>query len=172
MTKPTCVVDGCEKPSRSNVPAMCKMHYHRWYRHGSTDKVARSKRTRTDESRYRSISRPTHPLAMSSGRIYEHRMVLFDEIGPGSHPCHWCGRSVTWMLPVGDPDNLQVDHLNGVRNDNRLDNLVVSCPNCNVGRGMQKRSDSLRSEGWWSRNDTVAGLRNGGRRPRIESPAA
>jgi 5-methylcytosine-specific restriction endonuclease McrA len=172
MPNGTCTVPSCEKPSRSQSPtSMCKMHYHRWYRHGSTDKVATRKSTRTDASSYRSISRPDHPLAMTSGRIYEHRMVLFDEVGEGSHPCHWCSRIVTWMLPVGHPDNLQVDHLNGVRNDNRLENLVVSCPNCNVRRGMQTRSRRLRDEGWWAKNDTIANLRNGGRM-RVVDPAA
>lgn len=37
-----CVIDGCDKPARSISADWCKMHYHRWYRHG--DPLA--KRTR------------------------------------------------------------------------------------------------------------------------------
>lgn len=35
----TCVIEGCEKPARSSSAEWCKMHYHRWYRHGDPHKV-------------------------------------------------------------------------------------------------------------------------------------
>ena len=165
MPNPTCIIDGCEKPARSAKADWCKMHYHRWYRHGSTDKVA----TQSDISvslgrRYRTRYNPRHPLAFKYGNVYVHREVLYDEIGPGPHPCHWCAHPVDW-LTKGHPDNLLPDHLNNDGGDNRIENLVPSCGVCNSTRGSQRRMDALRDAGWWSNNDTVGAL--GTRRPRV-----
>jgi hypothetical protein len=41
--------------------------------------------------------------------------------------CSKCGISPTWN---NKPLTLQVDHINGVNNDNRLENLCLLCPNC------------------------------------------
>ncbi len=44
-------------------------------------------------------------------------------------------------------DSLVLDHINGVRDDNRLENLRLVCPNCNAtldthcGRNRRKRAD-------------------------------
>lgn len=40
--------------------------------------------------------------------------------------CEICGIS-EWL---GNPISLQLHHINGVRTDNRLENLQVLCPNC------------------------------------------
>lgn len=170
MTHRTCTITGCEKPVRSAGAEWCGMHYHRWYRHGSTDKVAHnSDVTASLGRRYTRTYAPAHPLANKNGSVYTHRMVLFDAIGPGPHACHWCDSEVDW-LPKGDPRELQPDHLNNDGADNDLSNLVPACRGCNSKRGLQRRSDALRAAGWWSNNDTVAALK-GGRHPRVE-PAA
>jgi len=170
MTKP-CAVPGCTNPARSGAAEWCKMHYHRWYRHGSIDKVAHASRITVSKGRrYKSLTLPDHPLAGVSGKVYEHRVVLYAVIGPGPHTCHWCNRTIDW-LPKSDPDHLQPDHLNGYGDDNRPENLVPSCRNCNFTRGMQARSDALRQAGWWSNHDTVAELARGGRRQRITDAA-
>jgi hypothetical protein len=169
MTQPTCTLDGCEKPSRNKGGgAMCKMHYHRQYRHGDTTKVA-SETTVTASlgRRYKRTTKAGHPLADKYGRLYLHRLVLFDAIGFGPHLCHWCDTEIDW-LPKGDPRELQSDHLNSDGADNRLVNLVPSCRSCNTTRGSQARAQALRDAGWWSEHDTIARLAANGRTVPVE----
>ena len=164
----TCTVDGCDKPRRSAGADYCKMYYHRWYRHGSVDKVSRgSGVTVSLGRRYKRMRAVGHPVADANGMAYVHRVVLFDEIGPGPHVCHWCDVEVDW-LPRGMPGELQVDHLNNDGADNRAENLVPACRDCNAGRGAQRRMDALRDAGFWSNNDTIAALRSRGRTIRVE----
>lgn len=47
--------------------------------------------------------------------------------GKLEYKCVKCGNEGEWM---GEPISLQLDHINGVRNDHRLENLRFLCPNC------------------------------------------
>lgn len=174
MPERTCTVSGCSKTPRSGSAEWCRMHYHRWYRHGDVNATADGSGVSVSAGRrYRFVSRPTHPLAHGKAehRVYEHRAVLYDAIGAGTHPCHWCSTPVQWESTRGDSDCLMVDHVNGIGDDNRLTNLVPSCSTCNNTRATQARADALRDAGWWSNHDTIASLRGASRRPRIESPS-
>jgi hypothetical protein len=51
---------------------------------------------------------------------------LYDE-GLKEPRCELCGQDDTWR---GKRMGLILDHTNGVRDDNRLDNLRIICPNC------------------------------------------
>jgi hypothetical protein len=90
----------------------------------------------TSVARYRYVTVDSvHPLAVglkarSDGRtvIAEHRLVLFDKIGPGMHPCHWCGAAVEWG------STLRTDHIDNDGQNNDPSNLVASCHGCNTRR--------------------------------------
>lgn len=43
------------------------------------------------------------------------------------YKCALCGNEGIWN---GQPLTLQIDHINGINNDNRLKNLRFLCPNC------------------------------------------
>lgn len=170
MSNPTCTVPGCVKPARTKVAELCPMHYHRWYRHGSVDKVSTGKTYGTRKPRkYKRIRATGHPVADSNGNAYEHRYVLFEATKGLDIRCHWCSTALDWGKRKGDPECVHVDHLNGVTDDNRPENLTPSCRTCNVTRGLQERSEALRALGWWSGNDTIAHLAGTKRLPLIAS---
>lgn len=86
-------------------------------------------------ARYKSVEEPGHPLAGTSGWILLHRKLLFERIGPGWHPCHWCGEPVEWRTGVKPfKGSLVVDHVDHDTLNNEPGNLVPSCNPCNGHR--------------------------------------
>lgn len=85
---------------------------------------------------YRKVNVPGHPLVApgaAQGVIPEHRVILFARIGPGSHPCHDCGKTVTWTPGKHmHPGALIADHRNRDITDNSPDNLVPVCTRCSL----------------------------------------
>jgi len=135
-----CSVVVCDRPSTAK--GLCKAHHGRLQRRGSPGKsgirayrsprrTRSSRRTKNNRSGYIYLQSYGHPLAQASGQVMEHRAVLYDAIGPdqGRHCCWWCLRPVYWFADPGQ-QRLTVDHVNGVRDDNRLLNLVPSCYRC------------------------------------------
>lgn len=64
-----------------------------------------------------------------------HRLVFMLSAGTSPygrndrHNCFWCGKPVVWG------EDLQVDHINGNKDDCRPENLAASCAGCNRRKG-------------------------------------
>lgn len=60
--------------------------------------------------------------------------------------CVWCGLKNTWN---GKPLKLQIDHINGNRYDNTLENLRFLCPNCHSQTetfcGLNKKNNNIKN---------------------------
>ncbi|HEV7563195.1 MAG TPA: hypothetical protein VGO24_06800 [Solirubrobacterales bacterium] len=77
------------------------------------------------------IRRPGLPLSkvMVTKSTYSRSNLkrrLYEE-GLKEPVCELCGQDENWR---GDHMAMILDHINGVRNDNRLENLRIVCPNC------------------------------------------
>ena len=85
---------------------------------------------------------PGHPLAGKTGLVSEARAVVYERLGGGKHPCHWCGDPVVWRQGARGnvAGSLIVDHLNADPLDDRPENLVQSCARCNTARGQAHRA--------------------------------
>lgn len=84
-------------------------------------------------SGFRGPHREAKPLVdvLVEGSTYERSSLkrrLYDE-GLKERACELCGQGEEWR---GARMGLILDHVNGVPDDNRLDNLRIVCPNCNA----------------------------------------
>ncbi|MGP1677875.1 MAG: HNH endonuclease [Burkholderiales bacterium] len=124
--KAKCSVPGCGNKATRVSSGMCETHYYRMRRTGSTDK-ARPK-YRYENRGYLKVLIPAHELAGKDGCVPEHRLVMHAAHKGRCQPCFWCGVPLTW-------DDAVIDHLNEIKGDNAIGNLVTSCNNCNRARG-------------------------------------
>lgn len=120
-----CEVSGCARLATRVGFGMCEAHYMRKRRSGSLQKKQPAP-FRSKEG-YVFQTMPGHPLA-NNGVLAVHRKVAYDTHGPDCPNCFWCAKQITWRA-------CHIDHLNGAKDDNAPDNLVVSCPQCNRMRG-------------------------------------
>ena len=128
-----CSVKGCERHAQYKVAGLCQMHYFRVRRYGTTDLTARPRQllSRKTPNGYVQIFSKGHPMAMSDGFAYQHRVVVYDA-GLFDGKCVICGKEVSWKT-------MHIDHINEVRDDNRLENLRITCRSCNNKRGGHRR---------------------------------
>ncbi len=68
------------------------------------------------------VERSTYHRGALKQRLYD--------AGIKSRACELCGQGEQWR---GGHISLILDHINGVHDDNRLENLRIVCPNCNAG---------------------------------------
>lgn len=105
------------------------MHYFRFMRNGTYEKVmAQAIPRRQDPAGYWRVHAPNHPLADSTGYVWEHRKVVYDRIGDVLPPCELCGKPLTWKTA-------HIDHIDEVKWNNDPSNLRPLCCGCNVWRG-------------------------------------
>lgn len=70
---------------------------------------------------------PDHEVFVANSRLADSRSLTRRLLAMGwSYRCNWCEIS-EWR---GTRLVLHLDHINGVSNDNRLENLRLLCPNC------------------------------------------
>lgn len=104
-----CALDGCA--ARAKTRGWCPMHYRRWKTTGDPGGVeplhAPRRAGYTSSSGYRIVYAPNHPNSQKRGNIPEHVLVMSEILG----------------RPLYDDEN--VHHKNGVRNDNRPENLEL-----------------------------------------------
>ena len=84
-----------------------------------------------DKNGYIVLNGAGHPMSNQSGAVRRARMVLFDSIGFGPHQCHWCHELFAWT-------DIQSDHINWERTDDRPENLRPSCGACNRHRHKER----------------------------------
>lgn len=103
----TCTIEDCE--GRHVAKGFCEKHYGRWRKHGdplATTMGEQGKGT-VGKDGYRVLYRPDHPNANVRGYVFEHRVVMSGVLGRPLFP------------------DETVHHRNGVRDDNRPDNLEL-----------------------------------------------
>lgn len=122
-----CSTQGCSGKATHRGRTVCETCSGRIRRTGSADQRKPAYRYTTGAG-YIKLLRPDHPLSDASGAVFEHRLMVFEQLGPGAHPCFWCGVHIGW------PDAV-IDHLNEDKQDNSAANLAYSCNDCNRARG-------------------------------------
>lgn len=89
-----------------------------------------------DIPKYKNLNIPSNWKKYSMNEIlvedskYKSRKTLKDRIlrsGLKEYKCDVCGNDGRWN---GSDLSLQLEHRNGVNNDNRIENLCFLCPNC------------------------------------------
>lgn len=67
------------------------------------------------------VKNSTYGRASLKKRLVEEQLL--------EYKCNKCGNNGEWM---GEQLTLQIEHKNGIGNDNRLENLEFLCPNCHT----------------------------------------
>lgn len=102
-----CAIEGCKNSAIAR--GWCRMHYGRWTQTGDPlgTKIKNWKKDKVDEQGYIQVFAPDHPNARKSNRVPKHRMVMSEFLGRALRK------------------NENVHHINGVKTDNRIENLEL-----------------------------------------------
>jgi hypothetical protein len=102
-----CAIEGCKNSAIAR--GWCRMHYGRWMQTGDPlgTKIKNWKKELIDDNGYVTVYAPDHPNARKTNRLPKHRMVMSEFLG----------------RPLRKNEN--VHHINGVKTDNRIENLEL-----------------------------------------------
>ena len=83
------------------------------------------------------VKLPKHPLATKNGCVRLARANLWDKLKGQSASCYWCNLPLVWM--IGEKQRkvanaLCVDHIDRDSLNDKPNNLVASCRECNANR--------------------------------------
>lgn len=135
--KKKCKVEGCSSLPTRPKWGVCEKHHARFRRSGGYGLIP--PKERYVHSGGYIIVRDSECKLSRNGVVYEHRKVFYEKNGDGPFGCNWCGSEVTW-------GNLHIDHLDGVKDNNDISNLVASCALCNQARGREKMITAIREK--------------------------
>ena len=120
--RPPFKYDWCEVQTyydAGNSFAQCKAKF------GFSNRTWHKARLRGDLNNMRSVSKPLDVLLSEAKHRTTIKRRLLKE-GLLRAECYRCGIS-SWQEK---PLSIQIDHINGINNDYRLENLRMLCPNC------------------------------------------
>lgn len=155
-----CRVGGCDRDANQYPKLqLCQKHYFRVWRNGTTDikqPTARGGKYRYQDARgYFFLKKPNHPLADSTGCVWEHRYV-YHKHNPNIDSCEICGKELSW-------ETVHIDHIDNDPTNNSLDNLRPLCIACNTFRDRPLTSGckhiftidgvSMSAHSWAARDD-------------------
>lgn len=159
-----CKVDGCDRDAQYKSDQICQKHYFRMMRFGTFDLTRKARPRFLNPDGYALVHAPGHPLTQRNNYVFEHRKIVYDDIGDIVPDCELCGVSLNW-------NSARIDHIDRDIQNNDRSNLRPLCNTCNTWRDMPpshtfSHTHSLTFEG---KTDTAAGW---GRDPRVKIAGA